>query len=273
MDTASENGSEPRIFLSYADNFPEHVVLFIHGYPLSSQMWLPQLDGLSGLVWGIAPDLRGCGDSGTPGGDVTMGDYAEDCVALLDELGLEDPVVVCGLSMGGYVALELYRRHPDRVAGLVLASTKAGADSDEGKAGRNKTAQLAKDAGVQAVANAMLPKMFAPETVANDPELVADISEMMNSTSVEGVVGALEAMRDRADSTASLALIAVPTLILHGVADTLMPPSEAENLRRGIPGAQLVLLEGAGHLLNLERPDEFNDALLAFLEGMNADAE
>ncbi|MBK6768030.1 MAG: alpha/beta fold hydrolase [Ardenticatenales bacterium] len=265
MDTASDNGSEPRIFLSYADNFPEHVVLFIHGYPLSSQMWVPQLEGLAGTVWGIAPDLRGCGESGTPGGAVTMTDYAEDCVALLDELGLEDPVVVCGLSMGGYVALELFRLHPDRVSALVLAATKAGADTDEGKAGRDKNAQIARDDGVEAIASAILPKMFAPQTVADDPELVAEVREIMTSGSVEGVVGALEAMRDRIDSTPTLAKIGVPTLVLHGADDQLMPPAEGEKLKAGIPGAELVLIEGAGHLLNLEQPDLFNDALLDFL--------
>ncbi|MFN8421914.1 MAG: alpha/beta fold hydrolase [Anaerolineae bacterium] len=268
MDVPSDNGSEPRIFLSYADNFPEHVVLFIHGYPLSSQMWGPQLEGLSGMVWGIAPDLRGCGESGTPGGPVTMTDYAEDCVALLDELGLEDPVVVCGLSMGGYVALEFYRRHPDRVAGLVLAATKAGADTDEGKAGRDKMIGMAEDQGVDAVVNTMLPKMFAPNTAADDPELIEEVRDIMASTSVEGVVGALGAMRDRVDSTPTLATIAVPTLILHGAADTLMPPAEAEKLRDGIAGAELVMIEGAGHLLNMEQPDAFNDALLDFLSGM-----
>lgn len=265
MDTASDNGAEPRIYLSYADNTPEHNVLFIHGYPLSSLIWAPQLDELGGVAYCVAPDLRGFGESGTPGGDVTMADYADDCIALLDELGLEDPVVVCGLSMGGYVALELQRRYPDRVSALILASTKAGADSDEAKAGRDKAAQTARDQGVEAIAASMLPKMLAAATYAEKPELVADVHEILRSASVDGVVGALGAMRDRVDSTPLLARIGVPTLVLHGRDDTLMPPAEAERLAAGIPGAKLTVIPDAGHLVNLEQHEAFNDAIVEFL--------
>lgn len=269
MDTAHENGAEPNIFLSYADNSPEHTILFIHGYPLSSVMWAPQLEGLAGVAYCVAPDLRGFGESGTPGGPVSMGDYADDCVALLDELDLVDPVVVCGLSMGGYVALELQRRHPDRVAALILASTKAGADSDEAKAGRDKAARTARDEGPEAIAAMMLPKMMAAATYAEDPDLVADVNEIMRHTGVEGIVGALGAMRDRIDSTPLLGAIDVPTLVIHGRDDTLMPLAEGEKLAAGIPDAELVVIDDAGHLVNLEQEDAFNEAIFQFLAALS----
>lgn len=265
MDTASENGTEPNILLSYADNAPEHTILFIHGYPLSSVMWAPQLDGLAGVAYCVAPDLRGFGESGTPGGAVSMADYADDCIALLDDLELDDPVVVCGLSMGGYVALELQRRHPDRVAALILASTKAGADSDEAKAGRDKAARAARDEGPEAVAATMLPKMLAAASYAEDPDLVADVNEIMRQASVEGIVGALGAMRDRIDSTPLLGAIDVPTLVIHGRDDTLMPIAEGEKLAAGIPDAHFLVVDDAGHLVNLEQEDVFNQAVFEFL--------
>jgi pimeloyl-ACP methyl ester carboxylesterase len=168
--------------------------------------------------------------------------------------------------MGGYIALEFYRRYPEQVAGLILASTRAGDDSPEGKAGRDKAAELAKSEGATAVSAGMLPKMLAEENYETDVELVEYVKEIVSTASLNGVVGALAAMRDRIDSTPTLGDIDVPVLIIHGADDQLIPVSEAEAMHKAIPNSELVVIPDAGHLPNLEQPDLFNDAVIDFLE-------
>ncbi len=172
-------------------------VLLIHGYPLDGSIWTPQIEGLSETTRIIAPDLRGHGKSTPAPGPYSMDLLAEDCVHLLDALEISEPVVVGGLSMGGYIALAFYRNYPKRVKGLILAATRAGADSPEGKAGRDAAAKLAQEMGSAAIAAAMLPKMFAPMTYENQPGLVASVQKMMTGTSVEGLVGDLAGMKNR----------------------------------------------------------------------------
>jgi pimeloyl-ACP methyl ester carboxylesterase len=192
--------------------------------------------------------------------------YADDCADLLDHLGIEGPVVVAGLSMGGYIAFEFFRRYPERVAGLILAATRAGADSDEGKVNRDKAAGMVIAEGVAAIAESMLPKLLAPDNLVEQEDLVEFLGEMMLANSEDGIVGALTAMRDRPDSTPLLAEIDVPTLIIHGEEDQLIPVAEAQATQGAIPGAELVIIPAAGHLPNLEQPDVFNDAVRGFLE-------
>lgn len=252
--------------MAYQDTCDKPALLLIHGFPLSSQMWTPQLEDLEQYVRVIAPDLRGHGQSDSVPGPYTIGQLADDCADLLDHLNVMTPFVVCGLSMGGYIALEFYRRYPELVAGLILASTRAGADSEEGKAGRDKAAELAKNEGATAVSSGMLPKMLAPKNYESDEELVEYVKEVMSTASLNGVVGALAAMRDRIDSTSTLGDIEAPVLIIHGAEDKLIPVSEAELMYKAIPDAQLVVIPDAGHLPNLEQPDIFNDAVIDFLE-------
>ena len=257
---------EEALLMSYQDSVDRVPLLWIHGYPLSNLLWEFQVTDLADIARQITPDLRGHGRTESAPPPYSMALLADDCVRLLDHLGFEGPVVIGGLSMGGYVALEICRRYPQHVAGLILAATRAGADSEAGKAGRDQAAELVKDQGVGAIVEAMLPKMLAPETYAEQPDLVEFVRDMMMETSVEGVVGALAAMRDRVDSTGDLPLIDVPTLVVHGAEDQLIPVSEAEILATSLPDAELVIVPGAGHLLNLEQPDAFNDAVRVFLE-------
>ena len=252
--------------MAFQDSCDRPALLLIHGFPLSSQMWEPQLDDLAEFVRVIAPDLRGHGQSDSVPGPYTIAQLADDCADLLGHLNVATPFVVCGLSMGGYIALEFYRRYPEHVAGLILAATRAGADSPEGKAGRDKAAELAKNEGATAVSAGMLPKMLASSTYEDDEELVEYVEDVMSSASLNGVVGALAAMRDRVDSTPTLGDIAVPVLILHGADDQLIPVAEAEAMFKAIPNAELVVIPDAGHLPNLEQPDIFNDAVIDFLE-------
>jgi pimeloyl-ACP methyl ester carboxylesterase len=240
-------------------------LLFIHGYPLSRKLWAGQLRGLAPHAQALAPDLPGFGDSAPQPGPCTVERLADDCVAFLEALGIAQPAVVCGLSMGGYVALAFYRKYAARTAGLILAATRPGADTAEGKAARDKTAALAQEHGAEAIAKAMLPKMFAPATYTAHPELVERGRQIMLSASTPGIVGALQAMRDRPDATPLLAKIKVPTLIVHGAQDQIMPLSEPETMHRLIANSHLVILPKSGHLPNLEQPRAFNQAIRNFL--------
>ncbi len=242
-------------------------LLLIHGFPLDRALWAGQLRGLAGVARVIAPDLRGFGETGTPPGAVTMDGYADDLLALLDTLGVRE-TVVAGLSMGGYIALALYRKNPASVRGLVLADTKAGPDSPDGKKARDDFIVLARTQGAGAIGDRMLPKMLTPKTAAERADIVAAARAMMARQPVDGVVAALEAMRDRPDSTPMLAEITTPTLVVTGAQDTLIPPTEAESMREAIRGARLVSIPGAAHLSNLDQPDTFNAALRNFLKSL-----
>jgi 3-oxoadipate enol-lactonase len=241
-------------------------LLLIHGYPLNRDLWKPQLEGLSSRARVLAPDLRGHGDSQALPGIYTMDLLAGDCAALLDSLKISRPVVVCGLSMGGYVSFALFRKYPERVAGLILAATRAGADSPDGKAKRDQTANLAREKGLKPVVESMLPKMLSPKTYKNQPELVQRAKEIMLKTSLEGVIGDLMGMKERPDSTPMLDKIDKPVLILHGEDDQIIPIDEIERMQAGIAHAQLRVLPEAGHLLNLEQPVLFNAAVSEFLD-------
>jgi len=242
-------------------------VLFIHGYPLDRTIWRHQIDTLEGFRR-IAPDLRGMGQSDAPDLGYSMSMYAADLLALLDVFGIEE-VVLCGLSMGGYVALEFVRQHRSRVRGLVLMDTRPDADTSEVRRTRDGAAATARDRGASAIADAMLPKMLAATTLAAQPELTERVRALMARTPVSGIVGALSAMRDRESSEALLeTLSGVPTLVIAGEADTLTPPSQARSMAEAIPGAQLAIIPGAAHLPPLEQPQATTVRLQDFLRSL-----
>ena len=236
----------------------------IHGFPFSSRMWDRQLDSLSQTARVLTPDLPGFGE--TPASSSTSVEkLAEDCAALLDALGSSEPAVIGGLSMGGYIALAFVRLFPTRVRGLILASTRAGADSAEGKANRDKSIAQVKESGPSSVIAAMHPKLLAPSTYSEQAALTEELKEIMQESSSEGVVAALTAMRDRPDSTPLLGKISVPTLVIHGKEDAIIPPSEAQLIAAEIPHSELHLIEKAGHLPNMEQPEKFNRIVVNFL--------
>lgn len=235
------------------------VVLFAHAFPMDRRMYRRQVDALAKAnVHAIAPDLRGFGASRDLPKAGSIDDHADDLVALLDRLGVER-AVVCGLSMGGYVALSLARRHASRLSGLLLADTKAGADDDAAKQARAANIERARHDGVIAVFDAMVPNVLPPDA---DRAVVEELRGLAAAQDPAGVVAALEAMRDRPDATSALASISVPTRVIVGSADRATPLAQAEILARAIPGAQLTVLEGAGHFTCVERPSEFNRVLL-----------
>lgn len=238
-------------------------VLFIHGYPLDRTIWEHQVAHLDG--WRrIAPDLRGMGESDAPGGDYGMATYSADLAALLDELGVER-TVLCGLSMGGYVALDFLRRWPARVSGLILMDTRAEADTAEGRQGRDAAIQVARQSGAEAIAEGMLPKILADGA---SPDMEDRVGAMMAATPVAGIIGALEAMKSRSDSTPMLRTIGVPTLVIVGEDDAITPPEQARVMARAIPGARLLIVSDAGHLPPVERPEVTTEALRDFLRSV-----
>jgi pimeloyl-ACP methyl ester carboxylesterase len=246
-------------------------LLFIHGYPLSRALWKPQLEGLSDIARVIAPDLRGHGNSTSAissGGDYSpysMEMLADDCAQLLDALEIDQPIILCGLSMGGYVSFAFYRKYPHRVAGLILAATRAIADSPAVKENRRKAIDRIKLAGTDPILESMLPIVISPSSKAGNPEMIEYVREMMQSVSVEGMIGDLLGMIERSDSTPLLTEINVPTIILVGNEDQIIPISEAEGMHASIAGSKLAILPRAGHLLNLEQPDLFNDVVRDYL--------
>lgn len=246
-------------------------LLLIHGYPLNRSLWESQYTDLRDIAQMIIPDLRGHGksDSGLWSENelplFTMEQLADDCAGLLDHLNITEPVVVGGLSMGGYVTFAFYRKYPDRVAGLILAATRASEDTPEGKANRDKAVELAKQSGAPAIAESMLPKMLSPKTLMSNPELVSRVLEMMQSTSVSGIIGALRGMKTRQDSTSLLPQIDKPVLVLHGADDQIIPLQESQAMAAAIPNALLEIIPDAGHLIPLEQPELTNASIRRFL--------
>jgi 3-oxoadipate enol-lactonase len=255
-----ENG-----FLAYDQSGKGIPLLFIHGYPLSRNIWNAQLNGLSDAALMVRLDLRGHGASYPFEGEYKMDMLAEDCYKLLDHLKINTPVIVCGLSMGGYVTFSLYRQYPQLFKGMILTSTRAVADSPDGKASRELAIKNAHLNGIASIADGMLPKLVSPFTLTTKKELVSSIRDIMLATSVNGVVGALQGMRDRPDSTSLLAQIRCPVLIIHGADDQIISLGEADKMCQQLPGAHMCVIPQAGHLPNMEQPERYNRALREFI--------
>jgi 3-oxoadipate enol-lactonase len=242
-------------------------VLFVHGYPLDRSIWRDQLEALEGFRR-IAPDLRGMGQSDAPDLGYSMTIYAADLAALLDAMA-NDEVILCGLSMGGYIAFEFLRNWRSRVRGLVLMDTRAEADTPEGRRARDAAAGTARERGAATVAESLLPKMLAGSTIERCPEVVERVRSLMAATPVAGMVGALAAMRDREGSESLLPTLAgIPTLVVVGEADGLTPPDQARALAQAIPGARLEIIPGAGHLPPVEQPEATTRSLREFLNSI-----
>ncbi|MEO8068305.1 MAG: alpha/beta fold hydrolase [Flavobacteriales bacterium] len=239
-------------------------LVLIHGFPHDRRLWEPQLNGLRNSARLIVPDLRGFGAATDVPATMGMEEHAADVKTLLEHLRITG-AVICGLSMGGYVALAFAARFPGALRGLILCSTKAGADSNEAKSAREATALAVLDKGVARLADDMLPKMLAPTTLAARPELGASIRSMMAEQRVDGVVAALRGMAARPDRTGMLAGIHVSTLIIAGERDTLIPSTESGTMSKSVPRAHLVIVPDAAHLPNAEAPEVFNEAAKGFL--------
>jgi pimeloyl-ACP methyl ester carboxylesterase len=240
-------------------------VLLIHGFPFDHLQWRRQVSALSRWQC-LAPDLLGAGASPGPDSpdEYSMARYASELIRLLDESRI-DRAVVCGLSMGGYIAFELLRQIPERVRALILCNTKAAADTPDAKRGRDLLAGRAREQGVGAVAAELMPKLLAHGTREGQPDVVGEVMAMIERQPVPGVVGALRALRERPDSTPLLPRIRVPVLVVAGEEDQITPAAGMQEMARAIGGARFALIAGAGHLPPLEQPVAVNRVFDDFL--------
>jgi 3-oxoadipate enol-lactonase len=253
------------IQLAYDDVGVGHAVVLIHGYPFNRSLWTEQTEALASRFRVVTPDLRGFGESDTSDGPVTMNRMAQDVAELMDQLGIEQ-AVIGGLSMGGYVALALVKQFPSRVKALVMADTRAQADTEEGKQTRHQQAKKALSEGMAGIADAMLPKLLTPDTVSKRPEVVKRVRDMMLRTKPQGAASALLGMAERDDQSEFISTIRVPTMIVVGREDAITPLADSEKMQSEIAASRLVVIENAGHVSNLEQPEQFNFALLRFLD-------
>lgn len=253
------------IDLAYSDEGQGHPIVFLHAFPLNRTMWDPQVAALKDQYRVITIDLRGHGESDAPMWRYTLEQFADDVIALLQQLAIPQAIFV-GLSMGGYILFALYRKYPKYVRALVLADTRAQADTPEGKATRFSMAQIAYKRGALAIAELMLPKLLSPSGMEQRKELIAQIRDIITGNQPSGIIGDLMAMEERPDATELSRTINVPTLVIVGEHDTPSPPAEMKIMAKQIPGAQFTLIPRAGHLSNMENPDVFNTALRFFLE-------
>lgn len=234
-------------------------LLLLHAWPLDARMWDPQREALPAELAVVAPDHPGFGSALLAGPVTTMAACAGAALEALDAAGL-DRAVVCGLSLGGYVAFEIWRRAPERVLGLVLANTRAVADPPEAARARRDLAERLRRDGNILVADP--PKLLAPDA---PPELTERVRALIADQSAEAIAAALEGMAERPDSTPDLPGISVPTLVVTSTEDQLIPAEVTIAMAERIPGARLEVIEGVGHLSNLEAPERFTELLLEHL--------
>ena len=241
----------------------DNALVLIHGFPLTSEMWRPQVDALaSQSLRVVAPDLPGCG--GTPGAVSSVDDAADAIAAFITEIGARR-VVLGGFSMGGYIAFAFARKHAAMLRGLILVDTKAESDTDEARQGRYAMAERVRAEGTSVVIDAMIPRLLSDATRSDRHEVVQQVRDIASRVTVDGVTGALHAMAERPSSVEDLPRISVPALIIVGEHDVITPPSDAEAMASAIPESKLVLIREAGHLTPLEQPDEVNRAIRSWL--------
>jgi 3-oxoadipate enol-lactonase len=245
------------VTLAYSDKGTGLPIVFLHAFPLNRTMWTAQEEVLSSWYRVITVDLRGHGESDAPLWHYTLDQAADDVRALLDHLSVPQAAFV-GLSMGGYILFAFYRKYADRVKGLVLADTRAQADTPEGKDGRFQMAQIAYNQGPAAIADLMIPKLLNPAFIQTKPALVRQVRSMIEGNQISGIAGDLMAMAERPDSVPLLRQIACPTQIIVGELDLATPPRDSKLMADQIPGARLTTIPGAAHLSNLEEPEKFS---------------
>jgi len=252
------------ISIAYHDQGNGFPIVFLHAFPLSRRMWAPQEAALAQDFRIVTLDLRGHGESDAPLWHYTLEQAADDVRSLLDHLAIPHAVFV-GLSMGGYILFAFYRRYTERVKGLVLADTRAQADTADGKQARFDMAQIAYKQGARAIADIMIPKLLSPATIQTRPELVQQVRTMIESNEISGIAGGLMAMAARPDSLPLLGQISCPTQVIVGERDLPTPPSDAKLMAERIPDARLTIIPEAAHLTNLEQPALFNETVRSFV--------
>ena len=258
---------DPRIFYTDTGRRDGPPVVLIHAFPMSHEMWLPQVEPLNEHWRVVTYDVRGLGRSDPGEGEFTIDHYVDDLFLLMDTLRIER-ATVAGLSMGGYILLRAHQRDPERFAALVLASTRTQPDDDQGRQGREKSIRDIQSRGLRPFAEDFVKKVFAPQTFTMAPQVIDHQVQVIQSHDPIGVIGALRALAGRPDTGDTLERIQAPTLLLFGEEDALTPPAVGRAMQGRIKGSELTVIPQAAHLCNLERPEVFNDHLLTFLENL-----
>jgi 3-oxoadipate enol-lactonase len=253
------------ISLSYGDIGRGPVVVLLHGFPLSRDMWQPQEEALAKAGFRlVTPDLRGFGESEVPDGPYSMSLFSDDVIALLDYLGI-DRAVFGGMSMGGYILLDLLERYPERVVAACFITTRSTSDSEAAKAGRLALLERTKRSGNRSLAELSIATLLTGETLKRNPELVSTVYRWMTSVDIRGIEGALHALLDRKDYSPLLGNFNLPCLVIGADQDSTVQPEDLRILTKGLPNSELCMIPQAGHMANLEQPEAFNDCLLRFL--------
>lgn len=250
-----------------------HPIVLLHGFPLDHTMWNAQIEALAKSNQVIAPDLRGFGESSLGDADVSRGvmmeEYADDMAALLEAIGVREPIVLAGFSMGGYIAWQFVRKYGDRLRGLIQVDTRAAADTDEARKNRLKMAEKVQEWGSARVADLMGPNLFAPGRFESNTEIVQELRRVVSSTSPDAIACAQRGMAARPDMTSYLPSIRVPALVIAGRDDKLIPAAEMEQIAGVIPQGQYVEIAGAGHMAPMENPEAVNKAMGDFVSDLN----
>ena len=261
------------IEIATVDRGAGSVVVLVHGFPLDHSMWNAQIGALSQNYRVIVPDLRGFAMSRLdeaalpPGATITMRRFADDLAGLLDALKIDEPVALCGLSMGGYVAFEFQQQYRSRLSKLILCDTRAAADTPEMAAGRREMAQRVLREGPGPLVEAMMPRLFSETAVADRQEMVESLRRVMLENHPRAIAAAALGMAERADVTATLNAIDCPTLVLVGELDAISTADEMRSIAEAIPAARFEVIAGSGHMSTMEKPAAVNAALLEFLAG------
>jgi len=258
----------PGVELALADHGAGRPVVLIHGFPMDHSIWDQQVRSLAPHYRVITPDLRGFGRSSVTPGKVTVEQWADDLAAMLDALKISEPIVLGGLSMGGYVAFRFFAAHRSRLAGLILCDTKAAADSPQAAAGRLETAQRTEREGAQFLAETMLPRLLAPATQAQKPEVVDRLRQIILAGDRFGYAATSRGLAQRPNFTPLLPQIDCPTLLIVGRHDAISTVAEMDAMARAIPDSRIVEIDGAGHVSPLEAPGEVTRAMEQFLYGV-----
>jgi len=240
-------------------------LLLVHGFPLDHTIWRAQIDFFIDHCRVIAPDLRGFGGSDVTPGVVSMEQMADDLSNLLGALDVREKVIICGLSMGGYVGWQFWKKHRHKVLAMIACDTRAVADSAEAAAGRRRMAASVLAEGPAAASSVMMPRMFAPDTYQTRPELVRQVQEMMERQTPAGIAAAAEGLAAREDVRDLLPTIDVPTLVVVGQHDSISTVDEMRKIADAIPDALWVDVPQAGHLAIVENPAVVNEAIAEFI--------
>lgn len=245
-------------------------IVLVHGFPFSSEMWKGQMQMLQEKnLRVITYDLRGHGRSGAGDGQYTIELFVDDLIALLDYLKIAK-IILCGFSMGGYVALRAIERNPERFAALVLCDTMSAADSNEARLRRAASIKAIKEKGIGPFAEGFLKAVFTPQSFGTRAGTVDEIRKIILSNPVAGICGALLAMAGRTDTTEALAKIQVPTLVVVGEHDSVTPVAAAQTMNSKIPNSKLQVIAGAAHMSNLENPAAFSEGIAGFLDDISS---